>query len=107
MLVTWRLFLLFSTFVLPQLLGLLLYFRLSRFPKWLAHAVGILAPAILFFYLSPHLFFSDLREAQRLKQEITCGMPALGALFMVVLGTAAEAFVGMVVQLYMFRRRNA
>lgn len=105
MLVVWRLLLLFGTFALPQLLGLLLYFRLRRFPEWLAHVVGVLAPATLFFYLAPLFFFPDVHEAQ-LKDEIRCGMPALAGAFMILLGTAAEVFVALAVQLYMFSRRG-
>ena len=102
-LVVWRLLLTISTFVLPQLLGVLLYFRLTRFPRWLAHGLAFLTPAVLFFYLSPLFFFEGLREAQ-LSGKVTCGMPALGATVMVLFGTAAQVFVSLVVQLYLFRR---
>lgn len=103
--IVWRLFLLISTLVLPQLLGLLLYFRLQRFPNWLAHLAGVLAPAALFFCLAPLYFFSGFREAQ-LTNEIRCGMPALAAALLVLLGTALEVFVGLIIQLYMFGRRS-
>jgi hypothetical protein len=106
LLIVARLFLMLATFVFPQLLGLLLYFRLSRFPKWLAHAVGILAPAALFFYLAPLFFFSGFREAQMRGETFNCGMAAAAATALFLLGTAAELFVGLIVQGYMFRRRG-
>ena len=97
---------LISTFVLPQLLGVLLYFRLIRFSRWVAFTLGVLTPAALFFYLGPLFFFAGLREAQ-VKGEVTCGMPALAAAFFVLLGVAAQVFVALVVQLYILRRQSS
>jgi hypothetical protein len=91
--------------VLPQVLGVLLYFRFIRFSSWLAYILGVLTPAALFFYLAPSFFFAGLREAQ-LKGEVTCGMPAVAAAFMVLLGTASQVFVGLIVQLYLFRKQS-
>ena len=103
--IVWRWLLLISTFGFPQVLGVLLYFRLIRFSSRLACVLGVLTPAALFFYLAPSFFFAGLREAQ-LNGEVTCGMPAVAAAFMVLLGTAAEVCVGLIVQLYLFRKRN-
>ena len=94
-----------STFVLPQLLGVLLYFRLKRFPRWLAHGLGVLAPTLLFFYLAPIFFFAGLREAQ-LRGEVTCGLPVMAATLLCLMGTVAQVFVGLTVQLYLHRRQS-
>jgi len=102
-LIAGRLLLLISTFVFPQLLGVLLYFRLTRFPRWIAFTLGVLTPPALFFFLAPSFFFDGLREAQ-LKGE-TCGMPAVAAGVLVLLGTVAQVFVSLIVQGYLFSER--
>ena len=99
--VLWRLLSLFSTFALPQLLGVLLYFRLVRFSRWLAFALGVLTPGLLFFYLAPSFFFAGLREATN----NSCGMPALGAAVMLLFGTAVQFVVALIVQLWVFCRK--
>ena len=103
-LIAGRLFLLISTFVFPQLLGVLLYFRLTRFPKWIAFILGVLTPPALFIFLAPSFFFDGLSEAQ-LKGE-RCGMPAAAAGFLLLLGTVAQAFVSLIVQGYLFSRQS-
>jgi hypothetical protein len=102
----WTFLLLISTFALPQLLGVLLYFRLIRFSRWSAFTLGALTPGVLFFYLAPSFFFAGLREAQ-VKGEVTCGMPVLAAAIMVLLGTVAQVFVALIVQLYLFRKQSS
>jgi hypothetical protein len=92
-----------SLFVFTQLLGVLLYFRLARLPKWLAHGLSILATAFAFFYLAPIFFFAGMREAQ-LRGEITCGMPAMAAAFMVLIGTGFQLFIATAIQFWLFRR---
>jgi len=103
--VFWRLSLLFSTFALPQLLGVLLYFRLVRFSRWLAFALGLLAPAVLFFFLAPAYFVAGMREIDG--GQPSCGMPAVAAAFMILSGTVAQLIVGLVVQLRLLRRRRS
>jgi hypothetical protein len=66
----WRLILLMSLFVFAQLLGVLLYLRLSRLPSWLAHVIGVVGSTLVFFYLSPVFFFAGLREAQEMLRAI-------------------------------------
>ncbi len=99
----WTLLLLFSTFALPQLLGVLLYFRLTRWPRWLALSLGILTPVILFLFLSPLFFFAGLREAAA-RGEVTCGLPAMAATFMVLAGTVVQFVVALIIQLWLFKK---
>jgi hypothetical protein len=101
-----RWLLLLSVFVFTQLLGVLLYFRLTRFPKWLAHSLGVVAAALAFFFLSPLFFFAGIRDAQ-LRGEVTCGLPALAAAFMVLFGTGFQLFVGVAIHVWWARKYRA
>lgn len=92
--VAWGFFLLATVFVFPYLLGILLYHRLHRAPRWLARIVGILAPAALFFWLAPILFFEDVRAASARGE--TCGLPALAAAVFLLFGTGVQVVVGLV-----------
>jgi hypothetical protein len=98
----WRLLLLASLFVFPQLLGVLLCLRLSRFPRWIGRVLGVVVPALSFFFLAPHFFFAGLREAA-LKGEVNCGMPAVAAAFMLLLGTGIHLLIAFVIQLRLTR----
>jgi hypothetical protein len=96
---------LLSVFVFTQLLGVLLYFRLTRIPKWLAHGLCVVAAALAFFYLSPLFFFAGVREAQ-LRGEVTCGLPAFAAAVMVLLGSGFQLFVAAALHVWWARRRK-
>ena len=93
----WRLLLLASLFVFPQLLGILLCLRLTRFPRWIGRVLGVLVPALSFFFLAPHFFFAGLREGEG------CGMPAVAAAFMLLLGTGIHLLIALVIQLRLTR----
>lgn len=101
----WILLLLLSTFVFPQLLGILLYFRLVGMSRWLAFAVGVLVPAVLFFFLAPLFFLPGVQAVQQNSQS-GCGMPGLAAAFMMLAGTAAELIVALPIQLHLLRRNR-
>lgn len=106
LLIVWRLLLLLSLFVFTQLLGVLLYFRLARLPKWLARGFCLVVAGIAFLYLSPMFFFAGLHEAQ-LRGEVTCGMPAVAATFMVLIGTGLQLFIAAAIHLWLSRRGRA
>ena len=97
LLIAWRFLLLISTFAFPQLLGILLYFRLSRAPRWVAAIAGAIAPAILFVLLAPIFFFAGIREAYANGER--CGMPAFGALMLLFAGTIIQLVFGLFTQL--------
>ena len=101
----WGLLLLISTFVFPQLIAVMLHFRLVQRSRWLAGVLGFLVPPVLFFFLAPHFFFAGVREAER-NGPVPCGMPALAAAMMVLAGTVAQLIVSLPVQLYLFRRHK-
>jgi hypothetical protein len=92
---------LFSLFALPQLLGVLLYFRLARLPRLLAFALGVLVPTILFFYFARMFFYAGLVEATA-KDQVTCGMPFVAAAIMILTGTVVQSVVAFIIQLCLF-----
>ena len=103
LLIVWSLLLFLSLFVFTQLLGVLLYFRLARFPKWLARGFCVVVTAFAFLYLSPLFFFAGMREAQ-LRGELNCGMPAAAAIIMVLFGTGFQLFMAAAIHLWLSRR---
>ena len=101
----WRLLLMVSVFAFPQLLGVLLYFRLIRAPRWLAVIASALAPSIVFIFLAPIFLFAGIREAQA-AGKLNCGMPAFGALLILFAGTIGQLFTSLIVQGLLFQRRR-
>ena len=89
----WRFVLLASVFVFPQLLGILLYYRLRWAPGWIARTVAGLAPAVIFFWLAPILFFAGIREAAA--SGMNCGMPAVAAGIILLLATGVQLVLGL------------
>jgi hypothetical protein len=104
-LIFWRFLLLSSTFVFPQLIGILLHFRLMRRSRWLAFAFGFLVPAVLFFYFVQVFFFEESREAQ-LNGVNRCGSPSVVEEMILWNGTAAQLIVSLPIQLYLLSRRS-
>ena len=47
----WRFSLFFGLLVFPQLLGVLLFFRLKRYQHFLAHACAFIFPLVLYVFL--------------------------------------------------------
>jgi len=92
-----------SLFVFTQLLGLLLYFRLGLLPKWLAHGLCVVGTTFAFFYLAPIVFFAGIREAQH-KGPVNCGMPALAAAFLLLVGTGFQLFIAAAIHFWLSRR---
>ena len=71
--IIWNLFLFFSILVVPQLLGVLVYFRIRKYHDFLAHLVGVLLPPIVFFYLSGGIFISSPAREAESQGERVCG----------------------------------
>ena len=93
----WNIVLLASVFVFPHLLGILLYYRLRWAPGWIARTVAGLAPAVIFFWLAPILFFAGIREAAA-RSESGCGMPAVAAGIILLLATGVQLVLGPFIQ---------
>lgn len=103
----WKFMLLAGILVFPQLLGILLYFRLSRVPRWVAAIAAALAPAVFFFWFTRLLMIAGFQRAYP-DGHAPCGMPALAAAFLLLAGTVAQLMGGVFTQivLAMVRRRR-
>ena len=100
----WRFLLLAGIFVFPQLFGILLFYRLHFAPRWVVRMAAILAPAFLFFWLAPIVFFSGIREAAA-RGEMNCGMPAVAAGIFLIFGTVIQIVLGLVTHAILSRRK--
>lgn len=101
----WVFVLLASLFVFPHLLGVLLYYRLQWAPGWIARTVASLAPAVIFFWLAPILFFAGIREAAA-SGEMRCGTPAVAAGMFLLLGTGVQLVLGPFIQVVLVAFRK-
>lgn len=99
----WGFVLLASVFVFPHLLGILLYYRLQWAPRWMARAAAILAPALIFFWLAPILFFAGIREAYA--SGMNCGMPAVAAGIFLLFATVVQLVLGLVTHVVLAARK--
>ena len=104
LLIVWRTLLLASIVVFPQLLGILLYFRLRRAPRWLAFIAAALLPAIVFFWLAPIVLFAGVREA--FARGDRCGLPLMAAAFFLLAGTIIQFGGGLFTQMVLSTRRR-
>ena len=93
-----------SVFVFPQLLGVLLYYRLRWAPGWIARSAASLAPAVIFFWLAPILFFAGIREAAA--SGMNCGMPAVAAGIILLLATGVQLVLGPVIHVVLVASRK-
>ncbi len=100
----WRFSVLASVFVFPQLLGVLLYYRLKWAPGWVARTVAILAPAVVFYWLGAIFFFAGIREASA-RGEAGCGMPALFAAFALLAGTVIQLVLAVITHAVLRHRK--
>ena len=100
----WGFVLLASVFVFPHLLGILLYYRLSWAPGWIARTVAGLAPAVIFFWLAPILFFGGFREAPA--SEMTCGNAAAFLGLFLLFATGVQLVLGPFIQVVLVAFRK-
>ncbi len=94
----WQFMLLAGILLFPQLLGILLYFRLSRVRRWVAAIAAALAPAVFFFWFTRLLMIAEFHRAYP-DGHATCGMPAVAAAFLLLLGTGVQLIGGMFTQI--------
>jgi hypothetical protein len=104
LLIVWRFLLLAVILVFPQLLGILLYFRLSRVPRWVAAIAAALAPAVFFFWFTRLLMIAAFRETYAHGEG--CGMPAVAAGILLLAGTTIQLFGGIFTQMILSSRRR-
>ena len=101
--VAWRLFLLATLIIFPQLLGILLFFRLRRAPRWFAAIVAALTPALVFFWLERIFMIAELTKLYASGEN--CGMPVMGAVLLLFTGTAFHVVLGFFVQMLLWVTR--
>ena len=89
----------------PQLLGILAYFRVRKHHDVLAHVIGILIPPILFFFLSQVMLNSSAREIQT-KGERVCGTYLGMMAIMILFGTGVQMFFSLIAQLMLHGRHR-
>ena len=100
----WNLFLFFSLLSVPQLLGVLAYFRIRQYQRFVAHLVGFLIPPILFFYFA---WVDLVYLPQKIYAKEGCGMAAVAAVFILLLGTGAQIIISLLAQLMLSVRHRA
>ena len=87
---------LFGLLAFPQLLGVLLFFRLKRYQHLVAHALAFIFPLLLFVFLSWWiLIYGYFRRHPGNDPE---GGQLMGFLFVVVLGGALQILGSLVAQ---------
>lgn len=99
----WALLTWVSVMAIPQLLGVLLFFRLTRYSRWLALLFGTLAPPLLFFSLVASITSASFRAAEA-KGPVPCGNAAVAVGIIILLGTAIHLVGAFGVNLYLFRK---
>jgi hypothetical protein len=102
--VAWNLFMLFSLWAVPQLLGVLAYFRLRRRHDYLAHLAGFLMPPVLFFFLARIVLVYSYYKAH---PDDRCGGALIGTAFIILFGMATQLIFGLIAQLVLHGRHRA
>jgi hypothetical protein len=102
---TWRFLLFGSILAFPQLIGILLSFRLRWAPRWVAAIAAALVPGAVFFWLAPFFLFDGIREAQE-RGERVCGLPVMAGVFFLLAGTTVHVVVGLITHAVLSRRRR-
>ena len=103
----WHWMIAFSVFAFPLLLGTLTYLRLRSRSLRLAHIIGFLiAPGLTFYFIR----MEEIQSLQRLAQEdggrIRCGLPVLGAVILMFVGTGLQLAFSLMVQGLLAARRR-
>jgi hypothetical protein len=102
----WNFLLLGGLIAFPQLLGVLVYFKLRPVHRWLGRVAGTLLPVILFIGFSWMIF---VYRYYKLHPDDSCGGQLFGASLLVLVGSAIEIGLSVVVQVLLYRaaRRSA
>jgi len=101
----YRLVLMLSPMVLPWLIGILVYFRLRRYHRFLAHSVAFLIPPLLTFYFLRMTFIQEMTRYYA-ETRSGCGMPGLAAAIVLLGATAFQIFLSFLTQAFLYLRRH-
>ena len=100
----WNFLLLGCLIAFPQLLGVLVYFKLKPVHRWLGLVAGTLLPVILFIGFSWMIF---IYRYYRLHPDDSCGGQLFGASLIVLMGAVLEIVLSVVVQVLLHRSAAA
>jgi hypothetical protein len=100
----WNFLLLFGLIAFPQLLGVLVYFKLKPVHRWLGRIAGTLLPVIVFIGFSWMVF---VYRYYKLHPDDSCGGQLLGASLFVLMGAVLEIVLGVVAQVLLHRSAAA
>jgi len=100
----WNFLLLFCLIAFPQLLGVLVYFKLKPVHRWLARVAGTLLPVIVFIGFSWMVF---IYRYYKLHPDDRCGGQLFGASLFILIGTVLEIVLSVVVQVRLHRSAAA
>jgi hypothetical protein len=98
--VTGLFFLLWVLF-LPQLIGLLVHFRMRRFPK-LAYLAGFVTTVVLSFSILPVIFSPPVPKPG----EYVCGLAAMTSIILILFFTGVQVVVSSIAQYCFYRKYN-
>ena len=103
----WNLFLFFSVLGVPQLLGVLAYFRVRKYHDFIAHLLGFLLPPILFFYLAGVIILSPAAHEAESQGERVCGTFIGMMSLMILFGAGVQMFFSLIAQVMLHIRHGA
>jgi hypothetical protein len=93
------LFFLLWILALPQLIGLLVHFRMKRFPK-LAYLVGFVTTIVLSFSILPVIFSPPAPKPG----EYVCGLAAMASIMLILFFIGVQIVVSLIAQRCFYRR---
>lgn len=100
----WSLFLFLGLLGVPQLLGVLVYFRVRKYNDFVAHFVGFLVPPLLFFYLAARIAFSSAARQAGADGAEVCGTFAGMMSLAILLGAGLQMIFGLMAQMMLHAR---
>lgn len=96
-----NLLLLLIALAMPQFLGILVHFRMKRFPK-LACFTGFSITLILSLFLTLAVLFPPVEPTE--PGQYVCGLAAMAAMIIILFLTGVAAIVSIIAQYYFYRK---
>ena len=93
---------LFAALAIPQLLGLLVHYRMKRFPR-LSYLTGF----VITLGLSLFLLRAALFPPPPAPEEYVCGLAVMGAVMAILFFTGIQAVVSVIAQYCFYRKHRA
>jgi hypothetical protein len=90
-----------TALVLPQFLGLLVHFRIKRFPLLACH-IGFAITSVLSLFLFRIVLFPSPETVK--SGEYTCGLAAMAAVMIILFFTGVQAIFSIIAQYCFYRK---